>query len=455
MNSIYKVEEEKELFKFTFPKFSEPCIKNTKLTLDTKSSKYNISKKIFTNGAYYLLLDSTLILPNGETFIGLLTEDFTLLRKGTYTWPNGQKYYGNFNENNKIHTPDKELSKLTFSNGDIFEGVIQNGKCLEGKYKTKNGKEVKGEFTDGLINGYLVISDPKKCFKFKGYLIDSKKEGLCETEIKIDNKIYKITGEYIDGLKDGKFEIYEIAPIQNNLYIKGKYRKGQRHGYFDIIDNEKGINIKHQYISFLQEKLINDYNKKYKDYITGNEISLSYNCHNNPVKRLTNLFQIRFGNLLNLEITRAKLQNLSFLITEDKTLFSLQNLNLSNNSISSIEPLIDVYYPNLKKLILNDNKIKDILCIQNFKFEKLEELNLSCNPIESLEGIDNWKFPNLFHLSLNKTKIKDITPMFDSDFPLLAQIDLYNNKLNNNKRIKPELFSKCTSLKNIVLERIY
>ena len=41
------------------------------------------------------------------------------------------------------------------------------------------------------------------------------------------------------------------------MYIKGKYKQGERNGYFDIIDKEKGINITHQYISFLQTKIIN------------------------------------------------------------------------------------------------------------------------------------------------------------------------------------------------------
>lgn len=235
--------------------------------------------------------------------------------------------------------------------------------------------------------------------------------------------------------------------------MKGKYKNGFRHGFFDIIDKEQGIDIKHKYFSFLNEEYKKEYRKKYKTNLTGNESSISITCRDNPIKQLTDLVQIRLGNLLTLDISRNKIKSLSFLNTEDKTLYSLHNLILSYNEIKNIEPLVNVYYPKLQKLMLNDNKIDNITCIQNFNFEELEELNLSSNPIESLKGVELWKFPNLFNLSLYRTNISDIKPLTEAEFPSLVQIDIYFTKINPNKIITPKSFKKCKSLRSVVLER--
>ena len=109
----------------------------------------------------------------------------------------------------------------------------------------------------GLKFCQILFNDTIKGIKFDCFLNNGKKEWKCETEFKIKDKTFSIIGEYSDGLKNGTFIIREISPNKDNLYIKGKYKQGERNGYFDIIDKEKGINITHQYISFLQTKIIN------------------------------------------------------------------------------------------------------------------------------------------------------------------------------------------------------
>jgi len=116
--------------------------------------------------------------------------------------------------------------------------------------------KIQADFADGKLNGYVVINNPKKNYKFEGFITNDKKDGDCETEVKIDNKTYLIKGYYEEGKKNGTFTIEEIEPNTKNLYIKGKYKMGLRNGYFDIIDKEKGININHSYISFLHAFLL-------------------------------------------------------------------------------------------------------------------------------------------------------------------------------------------------------
>ena len=451
MNSTYPIEKEIEIKKINFPKYSKSILLNKNLKIDENASKRNISKVIYTNGAYYVRSDLELFFSNGEKFKGLLSDDLCKIKRGNYIWPNGQEYYGDFDEKNNFSTSDGEFSKMTFSNGDTYEGTFENGEIGDGKYITKDGREITADFTGGKINGLINIEDNKNNFKFKGYIENNKKEGMCQMEVKIGNKIYSIKGEYLNGLKDGKFKIAEISPNKDNLIIKGKYKMGMRHGYFDIIDKDKNIDIKHEYISNLNEFLIKEYNKTYKENLSDKTNNISITCRNNPIKQLKHLVQIRLGNLISLNLSRDKLKTISFLNSEEKTLYSLQTLILSHNEINDIEPLSQVYYPKLKKLILNDNKISSIACIQTFEFEELEELNLSCNPIDSLEGVEQWKFPNLFDLSLYKTNINDIKPLTEAEFPNLAEIDICCTKINPNKKITPKNFKKCKSLTKVAL----
>ena len=248
--------------KFEFPKipeYSKPIIEGKKL--EFVKNEYSAKEIKFTNGAVYSLFEGLLTLPNGEKFEGLLSDDNRTLNRGKYIWPNKQEYVGKFDEQNRFFTKGGEVAELTFPNGDIFRGEFEEGKITEGYYKTE-GIEINADFTEGKANGRINYKDTIKGFAFNGYLMNDKKEGLCQTKVKIKNKTFSIKGEYSDGLKDGTFIIREISPNKDNLYIKGTYKEGVRNGYFDIVDKEKGINITHQYISFLQSTLIKQYNHK-------------------------------------------------------------------------------------------------------------------------------------------------------------------------------------------------
>ena len=473
MEQSYNAENDVKLVFPKIPKFSKSIIEGKKLEL--KKDGNTFTKLEFLDGSVYSIDDSLLTLPNGEKFEGVLSNDNSRLKKGKYFWPNNQKYHGSFDEQNRFFTIEDELSELTFSNGDIFRGKFLDGKITEGTYITE-GKEITANFEGGKINGLIEYKDTKKEVTFNGNLKNGKKNNICKTEVKIKDKLYSIKGEYSNGLKDGTAIIREVSPNKDNLYIKGKYKEGERNGYFSIVDKESGINTNHQYISFIQTRLIKEYNKKYNENINGKEVSISITCRNNPINQLKDLISIRFTNLLTLDLTRANIDSIAFLNGDESTLFSLQNLILSYNNISDIRPLVDVDYKKLKTLLLNDNKIEDISCVEQFNFKELEELNLSSNPIKSIQGIEKWEFPNLFNLSFCRTNISDIKPLYKADFPNLIQLDLYltkikikkedkkDKKVNKDKKDKkeekkekkdtldPTNFEKCKNLKNIIFD---
>jgi hypothetical protein len=453
MDCIYPAEEEITRKMIKLQTVLKPSLLNKKLVKNKRLSHRSTRKIFFADNIYYDRHESMLYLPNGEKFKGLLTSDLTSLDKGQYFWPNGQIYCGHFDKNNNFHSSEGEVAQLTFPNGDFYLGIFEDGDLEDGIFKSKDGKEIEANFRGGKYNGCINYKDIKKHLTFEGFIVNNKKEGKCSMDVEINNKQYIIKGEYINGLKNGLFTITETSPNAENLQIKGHYKDGQRHGYFDIIDKENNIYINHKYITFLTQKLIKKYNEKYKAKLTGKEHSLSFTYRNNPIKQLTDLAKIQLISLLTLDISRSNINSISFLETEEETLISLQNLILSYNNIKSIEPLSNVPFTKLKKLIANDNQIDNIACISNFKFEELEELDLSSNPIKSLEGVNNWKFPNLFSLTLSRTNISKIDPLYDGDFPNLTLIDLYFSNIHPYKHITPDLFKKCTSLKNIVFER--
>ena len=449
MENSYIAEKDIELEFPKIPKYSKSIIEGKKLEL--KNFGDTFTKLEFSDGSVYTIWENLLILPNGEKYEGLLSNDKSRLTKGKYIWPNNQTYYGAFDEQNRFFTNEGELSELIFSNGDIFRGEFKDGIITEGTFITE-GEEITANFAGGKVNGLIEYKDTKKGVTFYGNLLNGKKEGVCKTEVKIKDKLYSIKGEYSNGLKDGTAIIREVSPNKDNLYIKGKYKEGERNGYFDIIDKQKNINITHKYISNLQNKFINQYNEKYNENINGKEISISITFRNNPINQLQDLVLIRFSSLLTLDLTRSNINSISFLCTDESTLFSLQNLILSYNNISDIEPLVDVDYKKLKILKANDNKIKDINCVKEFDFKELEELNLSNNPIKSIEGIQFWKFPNLFKLSFYRTNISDDIPLYEADFPNLTNLDLSFTKISKNKKPKPEMLKKCKNLKNITFD---
>ena len=70
--------------------------------------------------------------------------------RGTYTWPNGDRYEGRF----VADRPDDPHGAYSFANGDRYEGEVRNG-VLEGHgvYVSRTGDRYEGAFHDGVPDG--------------------------------------------------------------------------------------------------------------------------------------------------------------------------------------------------------------------------------------------------------------------------------------------------------------
>jgi hypothetical protein len=177
-----------------------------------------------------------------KVVVGLVFDDDgdsdAVIRKGTYTYANGNVYVGEF-VNNWRHG----YGKLEFANGDVYEGQWIDGKKNgHGKYTHDDGSVYEGEWTDGNEHGqgrYTYASGNV----YEGQFIDGRKNGhgkytyadgdVYEGNFKDDN--YNGRGQYThsDGaLYDGDWidddqhgtgrYVYADGRVTSREYIKGK-----------------------------------------------------------------------------------------------------------------------------------------------------------------------------------------------------------------------------------------
>jgi len=86
---------------------------------------------------------------------------------GRYNWKNGDKYVGEFKNNNL-----NGYGKLTKKNGEIFDGYFENGEFNgEGSVTLINGLRLVGLFKNGLLNGYGSIIYANE-IREKGYYVN-------------------------------------------------------------------------------------------------------------------------------------------------------------------------------------------------------------------------------------------------------------------------------------------
>ena len=145
------------------------------------------------------------------------------------------------------------------------------------------------------------------------------------------------------------------------------------------------------------------------------------------------------GNLLTAFPSENINQNYSFNITQSITI-----LDLSNNKIE-LFPLVIGFFKNLKILNLTCNKIKDISCLLNMKFENLEKFLIDDNQISFIpENVLFRTMPNVETFTISNNNLRDIpTDLFLLIF--LENINFYGNYI---KKIHNEYLLNANNLKN-------
>jgi hypothetical protein len=157
---------------------------------------------------------------------------------GTYSWPDGNKYVGEFKNGNFAgqgtfyHLADNQWK------GDKYVGEFRDGKFNgQGTYTFYNENKYVGEFRNNNPNGqgafYFLANNQSKGDKYVGEFRDGKFNGqgthflLAENQWKGD--IY--VGEYKDGKFNGQGTYYYLADNQWKGYkFVGAFVDGKRNG---------------------------------------------------------------------------------------------------------------------------------------------------------------------------------------------------------------------------------
>ena len=140
------------------------------------------------------------IYDDGREFIGevkysSVNKSFSPVN-GTFTWPNGDKYVGEFDEDGRV--TGKGI--LTWPNGEKFVGEVIKAKPSKGTYTWPNGNKYVGEFKNDEKNGSGTFTWP-------------------------DGEIY--VGEFKDGWRTGK----GTYTFSNGDKYVGGFKKNKHHGY--------------------------------------------------------------------------------------------------------------------------------------------------------------------------------------------------------------------------------
>ena len=219
----------------------------------------------------------------------------------------------------------------------------------------------------------------------------------------IKYKPYKTTEEYIKNFKDLFFLIY----FWLNLNVKDNKIETILDFYnvlMKVIHSNKQISLNDSEINF--DKDVN-FNKAIKVLSKLHFSNLSSLIGTNCLlidQDLNLLINIIADNLININLSNNKLQNINVLL-ESEALNNLEDLDLSHNEIEDISRLSDTKLFNLKRLNLSHNKINNINFLESDPhLDKLEILDLSDNQINKLFKIN---LKNIKNLNLSNNKINE------------------------------------------------
>ena len=115
-----------------------------------------------------------------------------------------------------------------------------------------------------------------------------------------------------------------------------------------------------------------------------------------------------------------------------------------------------IAFNQLNEIDISKNNITNIEPFNKMSLPFLEFLNLSYNEIENIEPVAKLKSLNLKYIFLQRNKIEDIEPFLESSFPVLKILRVEGNKINGENEQdekRKEIFNKI--MKNFSKEFIY
>ena len=121
------------------------------------------------------------------------------------------------------------------------------------------------------------------------------------------------------------------------------------------------------------------------------------------------------------------LEEFNIKINGEEEKIILKNKNLDDKFVKYLS---EIYFENLKKLDISDNKIEDIKYLEKMKLDKLQILNVSKNKIKDIEFFKDMELKNLEELYLQENKIQNIKALLETSFSKIKSLRIENNDIN-------------------------
>ena len=142
-------------------------------------------------------------------------------------------------------------------------------------------------------------------------------------------------------------------------------------------------------------------------------------------------FQLKEEETDRIELENKCFNNYDFKVLCQLPLKNLRLLVLENNQISDIRCLENAEFPLLVALNLNNNAISDISVLEKIKFVDIEALLLRSNNIKDISVFGKIKYETLRAVDLRDNKIEDITPFENHQLSLFQCLYLQGNNFGD------------------------
>ena len=281
--------------------------------------------------------------------------------------------------------------------------------------------------------------------------IISELNDLCETELKLKEKIVKQQMEIFNKIKEIKKDekMYDNNNNEKKVEIKNMKKLWETNllVFKDLFNNIEELENKHKNSNFLtkfQKDFINLFIKNNKNKITNFDIKFKFILmknqleeKNNYIIALENQVLIRDGILLDKKIefenfsneiknkykTLIQLKNEFFNFEKE----NLNNFNINNNNNNNLFSVPNRKNKNEIKIEDFNSKTKNFNKINNILTD-IEEVNFKINNIKKFSTLNVNN--NLLKSNNNNNKLNNKNRQFS-----LGNIFNYNNKNNNNNSI--------------------
>ena len=262
--------------------------------------------------------------------------------------------------------------------------------------------------------------------------------------------------------------------IKSNIILKKVFIHLKKRIKYLLLKHNKFLlnKLNIQLKNFQEYKSLKALNEKYQlkiantDVDTLNLIHLPIDFDNEGLKYLSELefTELKELNLSENKITdlepllNMKLENLEILILsylnrvgnsdfkklkEEKTkdnymdifnkikFIKLKKLDLSRNENIDIDSLLNINFNELIELNLRGDFIRNIKVLKNVNFPKLENLYLGLNRIYDIEELENLELKNLLSLDLDNCHFSKMSILEKVKFEKLKLLDLSWNKISD------------------------